>query len=53
MNITLTLTKEEVDAVVAVLGDLPTKTGAFPLVVKIAQQLKDQEPKKEEDNANA
>ena len=39
-EVTLTLTVEEVNAIVQVLGDLPTKSGAFPLVVKITEQLK-------------
>jgi hypothetical protein len=39
-EVTLTLTVEEVNAIVQVLGDLPTKSGAYPLVVKITEQLK-------------
>ena len=41
-NITLTLSTEEVNAILAVLGDLPTKTGAFPLVMKIKDQAEKQ-----------
>ena len=37
-NITLTLAIEEVNAVLQVLGDLPSKTGAWPLIVKIKEQ---------------
>ena len=39
-EVTLTLTAEEVNAIVQVLGDLPTKSGAYPLIVKITEQLK-------------
>ncbi len=39
-EVTLTLTVEEVNAIVQVLGDLPTKSGAYPLVVKITEQIK-------------
>ncbi len=38
-EITLTLTVEEVKAVIGVLNELPTKTGAYPLVVKIMGQV--------------
>ena len=44
----LELSQEEVQAILNVLGDLPTKSGAFPLVVKINEQFKDQLPKSEE-----
>lgn len=37
-DITLTLTVEETNAILQVLGDLPTKTGAWNLVVKIKKQ---------------
>ena len=46
-KITLELTAEEVNAILQVLGDLPTKTGAFPLVIKIKEQADAQMPKKE------
>jgi hypothetical protein len=46
--IKLELTVEEVNAVLNVLGELPTKTGAFPLVVKIKEQADSQLPKKED-----
>ena len=42
--ITLELTTEEVNAILQVLGDLPTKTGAWPLIVKIKQQAEAQIP---------
>jgi hypothetical protein len=37
-EINLVLTIEEVNALLNVLGELPTKTGAWNLVVKIKQQ---------------
>lgn len=44
-NITLTLSVEETNAILQVLGDLPTKTGAWPLIVKIKEQAEPQIPK--------
>jgi uncharacterized membrane protein YgcG len=41
-DITITLTAEETNAILQVLGDLPTKTGAWNLVVKIKKQADDQ-----------
>jgi hypothetical protein len=38
MELTLKLTVDEVNGILQVMGDLPTKTGAFPLVMKIKQQ---------------
>ena len=32
------LTQEEVNAILTILGDMPTKTGIFPLVMKIKVQ---------------
>ena len=49
MQIELKLTVEEVNAILGVLGDLPTKSGAWPLVLKIQEQAKTQLPK-ETDN---
>ena len=40
--INLELTIEEVNAVLQVLGNLPTKTGAWPLIVKIKEQAEPQ-----------
>lgn len=37
-EITLTLTVEEANAVLAALGQLPTSTGVFPLLKKIKEQ---------------
>ena len=50
MELTLKFTVEEVNAILGVLGDLPTKTGAWPLVVKIKEQAEAQMPKPEEVN---
>jgi hypothetical protein len=49
-EINLVLTIEEVNALLNVLGELPTKTGAWNLVVKIKQQAETQveKPKEEE-----
>lgn len=47
MNINLVLSIEEVNAILGVLGDLPTKTGAWPLIVKIKSQAEPQIPKEE------
>lgn len=37
-TIELKLTVAEVNSILNVLGELPTKSGAFPLAVKIKQQ---------------
>lgn len=41
-EINWTLTLEEASAILTVLGDLPTKTGAFPLLLKLKEQTNDQ-----------
>jgi hypothetical protein len=38
MNIELKLTLEELNAILSMLGELPTKTGAFPLIMKMKEQ---------------
>ena len=38
----LELSQQEVNAILQVLGDLPTKTGAWPLIVKIKEQAESQ-----------
>ena len=48
MNIKLELHVDEVNAILGVLGDLPTKMGAWPLVIKIKEQAELQVPKPEE-----
>ena len=48
--ITLELSIEEVNAVLNVLGELPTKSGAWPLIVKIKEQAESQvEPEESDD----
>ena len=42
MDITLKLTVEEVNAILQTLGQLPTSSGAWPLVVKIKAQAESQ-----------
>lgn len=41
-DITLTLTAEETQSVLNVLGELPTKSGFWPLAQKIMQQAQSQ-----------
>ena len=45
--IKLELSIEEINAILQVLGDLPTKSGAWPLVMKIKEQAEPQVPKPE------
>jgi hypothetical protein len=40
--IKLELSIEEVNGILGVLGDLPSKTGAWPLIVKIKEQAEEQ-----------
>ena len=48
--ISLELSVEEVNAILSVLGDLPTKSGAWPLIVKIKEQADPQiEPEEADD----
>lgn len=44
-EITLTLTTEETNAILQVLGELPSKTGAWTLLVKIKAQVEAQAKK--------
>jgi hypothetical protein len=48
MELNFTLNVEEVNAVLQTLGNLPTSSGAFPLLMKIKQQAEAQMPKEEE-----
>lgn len=43
---TVELTKEELDAIINVLGQLPTSSGAWPLLMKLKMQA--EKPKVEE-----
>jgi hypothetical protein len=47
MEITLKLSVEEVNGILQTLGQLPTSSGAWPLVVKIKEQAEPQVPKEE------
>jgi hypothetical protein len=47
VEIQLTLTVEEVNGILQTLGQLPTSSGAWPLVVKIKQQSEEQTKKEE------
>ena len=44
MNIKLELATEEVNAILQTLGQLPTSSGAFPLLMKIKGQAESQLP---------
>lgn len=44
MEVNISLTVEEVNAVLHTLGNLPTSSGAWPLVVKIKEQAEAQIP---------
>ncbi len=45
--IKLELSVEEVNAILQVLGQLPTSSGAWPLLVKVKEQAEKQVPKPE------
>ena len=47
MEIKLNLSIEEVNAVLQTLGNLPTSSGAWPLVMKIKTQAEAQVPSEE------
>jgi len=49
-NINLNLSVDEVNGILQVLGELPTKTGAYVLLMKIKQQA-DEQVKPEEQEA--
>ena len=49
--IKLELTPDAVTFILNVLGELPTKTGAYPLAINIKEQAESQLPK-EESNGN-
>jgi hypothetical protein len=44
MEIVLKLSVQEVTAILQTLGQLPTSSGAWPLVVKIKEQAESQVP---------
>lgn len=49
MELTLRLTVEEINGILQTLGNLPTSSGAWPLVVKIKEQAEAQLPPEEEE----
>lgn len=51
LPIKLDLTLNEVEGVLAGLGELPTKSGAFGLLIKIQAQVQAQLPPSEEPKA--
>jgi len=44
MELNITLTVDEVNAILQTLGNLPTSSGAFPLLMKVKQQAESQMP---------
>lgn len=42
MKVTLTLDVEQVNAILQTVGQLPTSSGAFPLMVEIKKQAEEQ-----------
>jgi hypothetical protein len=46
-DIQLSLTAEEVNGILNMLAEMPTKTNAWPVMQKIQQQVKDQTYKPE------
>jgi hypothetical protein len=47
--ITWTITEEVANAILGVLGNLPTSSGAYPLLVDLKQQTDSQTEEKKED----
>lgn len=47
MSIQLSLSVEEINAVLQTLGQLPTSSGAYPLLVKIKEQAEAQIPQQD------
>jgi hypothetical protein len=52
MNIKLELSVDAVNFILQVLGELPTKSGAFPLVMNIKEQAEPQITKDNKDGNN-
>lgn len=50
MDIELKLTVDEINAVLQTLGQLPTSSGAFPLLMKIKAQAEAQVPPAAQDD---
>lgn len=51
MELTLTLSEIEVKAILNVLGQLATNTGAYPLMMNIERQLQAQLPAEQQEEA--
>ena len=51
MEIKLTLSLDEVNGLLALLGKLPTETNVWPLAAKMHAQTQEQLPKQEQDDA--
>jgi len=47
MTVELNLTVEEVNSILHVLGELPTRMNAYPLLMKIKEQAEAQLPKEQ------
>jgi hypothetical protein len=47
LELKLTLTVEEVNNILHVLGELPTRMNAYPLLMKIKEQAEAQLPKEQ------
>jgi len=47
MVVQITLSVDEANRILAILGNLPTSSGVFPLALKIKQQAEAQLPKPE------
>lgn len=47
MTVDLKLTVEEVNSILHVLGELPTRMNAYPLLMKIKEQAEAQLPKEQ------
>jgi hypothetical protein len=47
LELNLTLTVEEVNSILHVLGELPTRMNAYPLLMKIKEQAEAQLPKEQ------
>ena len=49
MNVELNLTVEEVNSILHVFGELPTRMNAYPLLMKIKEQAEAQLPKEQDE----
>lgn len=52
MEIKLSLTVEEINGILSTLGELPTKSGAYPLLMKIKTQADIQIKSNQEEENN-